>query len=189
MVEKKILEEGVVHFFSGKKEYRSLSNFWERDVQIDGRLYETGEHCFHGEKYTRIGENCTDSNRKNKLLEYGKTFLKPSKYNTPNIAKKMGGKQGLLLTCSELAFWESINLDVQSNISRWKIENYEDVRNDLLKSCDKLLVHPAMRCSDEKVLFRIWEGRAVVVNGKLQVIGRNQLGNIWMKLRYNNIVE
>ena len=32
MSDKKILEESVVNFFSGKKEYRSLSNFWENDI-------------------------------------------------------------------------------------------------------------------------------------------------------------
>jgi predicted NAD-dependent protein-ADP-ribosyltransferase YbiA (DUF1768 family) len=189
MKEKKVLEADVVHFFSGKKEYRTLSNFWEGDVDIDGRLYESGEHCFHGEKYMRIGENTENASRKKVLLEYGKTFLKPSKYNTPNIAKKMGGKRGLLLTNAELAFWESINLDVQFNICRRKMENYEEVRVDLLKSGNKLLIHPAMRCSDEKVMTRYWEGRAVFVDGKIEVLGKNGLGNIWMKLRYNNIVE
>jgi predicted NAD-dependent protein-ADP-ribosyltransferase YbiA (DUF1768 family) len=195
MTDKKILEEGVVHFFSLRKEYRSLSNFWERDMQIDGRLYESGEHCFHGEKYTRIGEQSGDYNRKMVLIEYGKTFLKPSKYKTPNIAKKMGGKGGLLLTNDELIFWESINLGVQFDICRWKMENYEDVRMDLLKSGDKLLIHPAMRCSDVKVTFRQWEGRAVVIDGKINILGRNQLGNVWMKirdrmkLRYTNTIE
>jgi hypothetical protein len=38
------LRDGIVHFFSGKKEYRSLSNFWERDVIIGDkeRVYESG---------------------------------------------------------------------------------------------------------------------------------------------------
>jgi hypothetical protein len=188
MTDKKILEEGVVYFFSGKKEYRTLSNFWERDVKIEERLYESGEHCFHGEKYTRIGEHSSDNNRKKVLMEYGKTFLKPSKYNTSAITKKMGGKKGLLLTSEELAFWESINLGVQFNICRWKMENYEDVRIDLLKSGDKLLIHPAMRCGDDKVSNRIWEGRAIVFDGKINIIGENRLGNTWMKLRYTNII-
>lgn len=60
MTDKKLLDDGVANFFSGKKEYRSLTNFWEREVVIiDGekkRVYESGEHCFHGEKYYRIEE-------------------------------------------------------------------------------------------------------------------------------------
>lgn len=43
-----LLENRVVNFFSGKKEYRSLSNFWEKDVEVGGKIYESGEHCFHG---------------------------------------------------------------------------------------------------------------------------------------------
>lgn len=29
---KQLLENGVVNFFSGKKEYRALSNFWWADI-------------------------------------------------------------------------------------------------------------------------------------------------------------
>jgi hypothetical protein len=52
-----------------------------------------------------------------------------------------------------------------------------------------------MRCSDEKILKRIWEGRAMVIDGKINIIGRNRLGNVWMKIRdmmyllYNVILE
>ena len=84
--EKNILNNGVINFYSGKKIYRSLSNFWENDVTIiEGnikRIYESGEHCFHGEKYIRLGELCEDKNRKQVLLDYGNTFMKPSKYKT-----------------------------------------------------------------------------------------------------------
>lgn len=31
---KKILDKNVINFFSRKKDYRSLSNFWEKDVSI-----------------------------------------------------------------------------------------------------------------------------------------------------------
>ena len=59
----------IINFFSVKKEYRSLSNFWEKDVIVNGRLYESGEHCFHGEKYIRISEH-SDTTRKKELIEY-----------------------------------------------------------------------------------------------------------------------
>jgi predicted NAD-dependent protein-ADP-ribosyltransferase YbiA (DUF1768 family) len=185
MTEKKILDEGVVNFFSGKKEYRSLSNFWENDVVIEGqRVYESGEHCFHGEKYIRIGELSESEDRKAQLLEYGKTFLKPSQYKGGGAAKKMGGKRGLLLNEKELNLWEAISEEVQYNICRWKLENYEEVRNNLLKSGNKILIHPAMRCSQEKLeRTRIWEGKGIVIDGKIVVLGKNRLGNIWMQFR------
>jgi DNA topoisomerase IA len=72
---KKLLNNFVITFFSAKKEYRSLSNFWENDVTImDGdkvRIYESGEHCFHGEKYI--------SQTIDTLIVGNKTECEPSK--------------------------------------------------------------------------------------------------------------
>ena len=179
--------DDIINFFSGKKEYRSLSNFWENDVIVNGRTYESGEHCFHGEKYIRIGEISSEK-RKKILLEYGKTFLKPSPYTSGAIAKKMGGKKGMLLTPMELKLWEEISVDVQSDICEMKLEYYEEVRDDLKKSGDKILIHPALRCSVERLeRTRFWEGKGIIKDGKVVVLGKNKLGNIWMELRKNKL--
>lgn len=171
-----------INFFSGKKEFRSLSNFWEKEVMIDGRIYESGEHCFHGEKYIRLSEFC-DPERKTQLLEYGETFQKPSAYKTGSMAKKMGGKKGLMLKPDELSRWFELSIEVQRNICRFKQENDEEVREDLRKSGTNILVHPALRCSPEKLKDRIWEGKSTVVDGQIVVLGPNRLGQIWMELR------
>jgi predicted NAD-dependent protein-ADP-ribosyltransferase YbiA (DUF1768 family) len=190
--EKAILSEGVINFFSGKKEYRSLSNFWETDITISGlnsngdsnRQYESGEHCFHGEKYIRLSELCEDENRKQVLFNYGQTFLKPSSLcKTGAEAKKRGGKKGLLLSDAELNMWADICAQVQSEICSWKIQNYEQVRADLTNSGSKILIHPALRCSEEKLEKRLWEGKGVIRDGKIVVLGKNMLGNIWMQFR------
>jgi predicted NAD-dependent protein-ADP-ribosyltransferase YbiA (DUF1768 family) len=168
------------HFFSGKKEYQSLSNFWECEIRIGDRVYESGEHCFHGEKYTRLGELSED--RKQVLLDYGKTFLKGSSY-TPSIAKQKGGKKGLRLTETELSQWNYLSIDVQREICKWKMNTYEEVRQDLRQSGTTLLIHPALRCSLEQVKSRIWEGRAMMIDGIVMVVGKNQLGLLWMECR------
>jgi len=188
MTEQNILSNGVINFFSRKKEYRSLSNFWENDIIIiDGgekRIYESGEHCFHGEKYIRLGLLCEDETRKNVLLDYGSTFMKPSQYKNGAFAKKMGGKKGLMLNSIELKLWTGISIGVQHQICMWKVNNYEEVKKDLLKSGNKILIHPAMRCSQEKLEnSRTWEGKGIVVDGKIVVLGKNLLGNIWMEYR------
>lgn len=193
MSDKKILEESVVNFFSGKKEYRSLSNFWENDIVMTMtteivRTYESGEHCFHGEKYFRIGELCDDEKRKQILISHGMKFIKPSVYKTCAEAKKMGGKRGLALTTEELALWDNISRIVQKEICDYKFRLYQEVRSDLLKSGNKLLIHPAMRCSEEKLETRIWEGKGVIRDGKVTVIGGNALGNLWAKLRINTVI-
>ena len=185
--DKKIIDDTVINFFSGKKEYRSLSNFWEKDViiedNIDKRIYESGEHCFHGEKYIRLGRLSTDKQRKKELIFYGLHFKKPSKYKTCAEAKKMGGKNGLALTSEELEMWHILSSEVQIKISMYKYETYDEVKEDIKNSGNKILVHPALRTSEEKIMTRTWEGKAVLTDGKVTVIGVNRLGNIWMDLR------
>jgi predicted NAD-dependent protein-ADP-ribosyltransferase YbiA (DUF1768 family) len=68
-------------------------------------------------------------------------------------------------------------------ICKYKFENYEEVREELVKSRGRVLIHPAMRCSEEKVRTRLWDGKGIVVDGKIEVIGRNMLGNLWMEWR------
>lgn len=167
----------TITFFSGKKAFRSLSNFWENDVVIDGRVYESGEHAFHGEKFFRLGLSGTD--RALVLMDYAAKFIKPSGY-TPAMAKKMGGKKGLLLTEEEQWQWSKISPEVQKEICEYKLI-YEEVKQDLLQSKGKLLVHPALRCSHPEKC--IWEGKATVVDGKTVILGKNLLGQIWMELR------
>lgn len=175
--------DNVINFFSRKQEFRSLSNFWEGDIQIASRLYESGEHCFHGEKYYRLADLSTNLLRKALLLDYSQLFMKPS-YKSAADAKTLGSAKGLRLTSEELAQWSSISLEVQKEICRWKLDNYKEVRDDLLKSGTKILIHPALRSSETDLERRIWEGKATVLpDGKLVVLGQNMLGKIWMELR------
>ena len=177
------LQSKVVNFFSGRDAFRSLSNFWECVVVLDGREYESGEHAFHGEKYTLVGERAEDLARRRVLLEYGRTFLRPSQHKTGAVAKRMGGKRGLELSSAELHTWGALSLVVQFDICEWKSSRYETVRDDLLRSAGKILIHPALRCSEAKLASRIWEGRAVERDGRIVVLGRNTLGRMWMQIR------
>jgi predicted NAD-dependent protein-ADP-ribosyltransferase YbiA (DUF1768 family) len=185
MTDNKILKQGVVNFFFKKEEFKSLSNFWECIIVIkDGehiREYDSGESCFHGEKFIRVGKLCKDENRKKELLEYGCKFLKGVCEKDSVIVKKMGRK--FILNKDELDLWYSLSIDVQKEICKYKYDNYEEVRGDLVKSKGKILIHPAMRCSEEKLKSRLWEGKGVIVDGKIEVIGKNMLGDIWMNIR------
>jgi predicted NAD-dependent protein-ADP-ribosyltransferase YbiA (DUF1768 family) len=181
--DKKMLEEGVINFFGKKEEYRSLSNFSVFEVVIRGVIYESGEHAYHGEKFKVLGEICEDVKRKEELLSYSVKFMKPSLFGFGSDVKSKGGKKVFKLTDVEDRLWKEVGIEVQREICRFKYENYEVVRADLVKSGVKLLVHPAMRCGEEKVKSKLWEGRGIVVDGKIEVIGRNMLGNLWMELR------
>jgi hypothetical protein len=163
--DKKILENGMINFFDKKVEYRSLSNFCEIGVVIvdtsrgEMRSYESGEHCFHGEKYIRLGNLSENETRKCLLLEYGKKFAAPCIYKKGAEVKKLGGKKGLLLNTAELELWNNVSMAVQIEICRYKWDHSEEVRSDLIKSKGKMLVHPAMRCSEENLKKKFWEYR------------------------------
>jgi predicted NAD-dependent protein-ADP-ribosyltransferase YbiA (DUF1768 family) len=176
------IKNNVIYFFGKKKDYQTLSNFYLCDIIIDGIVYESGEHAFHGEKYRRLSEVSPNLQRQKVLFDYSKKFRKPSNKSCIEI-KRLGGKKGLALDSSEIALWTDISIDVQNKISAYKLENYEEVRNDLIRSESKLLVHTAQRCSIDKCNERFWEGKAIVSNGEIKILGKNMLGNIWMNLR------
>lgn len=164
MDDKKLLADGIINFFYKKAEYKSLSNFWKCTIIIidecNVRKYDSGESCFHGEKFIRVGKLSKDKNRKEKLLDYGKTFLKDVCEKDGNIVKKMGRQ--FILNNDELQLWLNLSIRVQIEICKYKFENYEEVKNDLCKSNSKILIHPAMRNSEDKVKSRLWEGKAIM---------------------------
>jgi len=188
MSDKKLLMNGVMNFFMKKEEGRCLSNFWECIIVIkdedEVREYDSGESCFHGEKFIRIGKFCKDENRKRLLLEYGSRFLRGVCETDGAVIKRMGRK--FILNKDELDLWYKLSIEVQKDICKYKYDNYEEVRNELVKSKGRVLIHPAMRCNEEKVKSKLWEGKGVVINGKINVIGGNMLGNLWMKIRDEN---
>lgn len=171
-----------VTFWSGKKELRSLSNFWESELVVDGIVYESGEHCFHGEKYRRLGLFCKGE-RGNKLLEYSKKFRSPSGLSSFE-AKKLGGKRGLMLNEDEIILWNNMSVSVQKDICTAKLA-IEEVANDIAKSGNKYLLHPTLRCREADCHTKFWSGKLVERNGRKVVIGENMLGKIWMEVRAN----
>lgn len=188
MTDKKLLDKRVMNFFFKKEECRSLSNFWKCDIVLnddtlgESRTYDSGESCFHGEKFIRLGKCSNDEDRKYSLINYGRTFLKDVCHDKDgNTIKKMGRK--FTLTLDELALWDILSIEVQVEICNYKINHYECVKNDLLSTMDKILIHPALRCSEDKLRHRLWEGKAVVIDGNIHVLGKNMLGNIWMDIR------
>ena len=185
MSDKKLLMQGVMNFFFKKEEGRCLSNFWKCVVRIEDeeevREYDSGESCFHGEKFLRVGKLCENENRKRDLLEYSSRFLRGVCEKNGGLVKKMG--RNFILNKEELELWYMLSVDVQIEICKYKYENYEEVRNELMKSKGKILIHPAMRCSEENVKNKLWEGKGVIVDGNIEVIGMNMLGNLWMKIR------
>lgn len=180
----------VITFCSKKKEYKCLSNFWECKIIIQQdsieREYNSGELCFHGEKFIRLSKNCSDVERKKKLYEYGMRFVDGGDILNSKDAKSKGGKgkNGFRLNEGELRDWCSISEEVQYEICKYKLENYVEVREYLEKSKGCLLIHSIGMIGNEKMKERIWEGRIVKKeDGSFEILGGNKLGNIWMRIR------
>jgi predicted NAD-dependent protein-ADP-ribosyltransferase YbiA (DUF1768 family) len=191
--EKKFLEDNVATFFFKKTtELQSLSNFSAYPVVIeeDGeeRYYKTGEHCFHGEKYIRLGKDfATDENDKQLLLDYGYQFVGEDVTFDALDAKRKGGRKGMELSNDLLERWKVLSEIVQYEICIYKVAHHDVVREDLCSTGEKTLVHPT-RCSDDKINDCTWEGRAKVKynkDGKMKIhmLGKNKLGKIWMDVR------
>ena len=165
-----------------------MSNFYEGVIVLEhNRIYGSGEAAFHGSKYMKVGETTNDINRKQQLYEYAKKFELGQEFSslTDNEIKKRGGKgkYGMKLELDEIKKWEEVCFDVQRKICKYKYENDHNVKKVLDSTIGKVLIHPAMRCSREKVKTRLWEGRGEMCDGKLIVLGGNMLGNIWMEIR------
>ena len=86
----------VYHFFGKKTEGRELSNFWEGLVEVDGRVYGSGEGAFHGSKYIELGKEVNEGERKNLLEEYGRKFEIGGEFGSlkGGELKKKRGKEG-----------------------------------------------------------------------------------------------
>lgn len=167
-----------ISFMASKKSFNSLSNFYTCDVVIENRLYESGEHCFHGEKFYRIGTKFENK----EMIEYSNSFVKPSPYLTSLDAKRAGGKKGYKLSDDEIKYWDSINTSIQYEICLYKVNKYEEVLSDLTETHNKVIVHSISRCSDNMLAKQKWAGR-VLHTAKFEILGQNILGKLWMQIR------
>ena len=186
----------VVTFCSKKKEYECLSNFWECKIVIvdreEGveRVYNSGELCFHGEKFIRLSKICKDEDRKEKLYKYGMRFVDGGDILSSRDAKSKGGKgkNGFRLNGEELGEWASISEEVQYEICKYKINNYKEVEEFLENNRGYLFIHSIGRIGIEKMKERIWEGKFVEKeDGSFEVVGGNKLGYMWMKFRWGEM--
>lgn len=167
--------ENPLKFYSksADKEAAKLSNFLLQ-VQVGGKMYKTGEHAFHACKFECVASLYEDGlDRKQKLLGHAKLIETAS---TPLDAKKLGGRSKCALTLSELNKWNSASINVQRQICEYKLARYPCIRNTLIGSKDRYILHQENRGKKP-----IWGGR--IDKKSKELIGQNILGKIWMELR------
>jgi len=191
--DQELIDGKVIYFDSkAKGDIKVLSNFQKCEIKVDDISYPSGEHAYHGEKYRQIGLRTENEERKKKLLEYAKKFTSTGEFEDlfDGKIKSKGGKKGLALDAEESKLWSSIGLESQGKISKWKLNHCENVKEVLMGTGSKLLVHRkgrtnAITFSKDPAKYNktIWEGLCVVEDGKVKVYGKNLLGKVWMDIR------
>lgn len=167
----------IIKFYSKSSYAKCLSNFSDFEIIIKNKIFQTGEHAFHGLKYSSIAGKTKNKDRKKILLSYSEKFegISPI-FNTPNDAKKGGGKKGLLLEPLELEYWNNISYQTQKNISEYKFQTYQIVKETLLENKNSYLLHQDNRANNNT----LWGGRIDKRTGNL--VGYNKLGLVWMEI-------
>ena len=186
----------MLNFNSTSKDVasRQLSNFYQpkKAIVIKSRSYPTSEHCFHGEKFQFCAAQASSNERKTNILAHANKFLsKGSLGKDPVKAKAAGGKSkaGFALESTELKGWDRAATDIQTLICKYRLSTEPALRDLLLSSGDKLILHQDNRAKATTP----WGGR-LNPEGKQKleraealtdadVIGKNKLGRLWMELR------
>jgi predicted NAD-dependent protein-ADP-ribosyltransferase YbiA (DUF1768 family) len=188
-MEKEAIDNLVLSFFFAKKIGTELSNFYMCPIEIEFsgtvRCFSSGEKAFHGMKYIVISKELIDEVRKSQLSVYGSHFEVNGLFdmlNGPQVKAK-GGRNGMRLEMDELSIWGEKCVAIQRQICTYKFLHEEKVRVCLQTHKYKVLIHPALRVSLGKMKNCVWEGRGMIVEGELVILGGNMLGKIWMEIR------
>lgn len=170
--------ENILTFYSKSKNknVRELSNFHMEKIILEDKEFNSGEHCFHYFKYCVIANSCNDIKRYNELIKHS---IKIQNTDTPVNAKKLGSKSCFKLTNEELNVWGLYSIQYQNKICLEKLKQNENVKNILLETYNKYLLHQDNRAN----MNSLWGGK--IKDDEL--IGKNQLGKIWMSIRDNII--
>lgn len=168
-------EENNIMFWSGKKQFSELSNFYQHPITINGRTYKGGEQAFHGEKFRTVAYFEKDEQVKKNLIKHAKKFLSIS---DPVEAKKIGGKGkgGYELSSEQINIWNSKAEKIQIAICLEKLKD-PAVVEALKNSGNKNLYHYSFKARPGE----IWGYKKNKTTG--EEIGQNKLGKIWMVLR------
>jgi hypothetical protein len=183
-----ILKDNVATFMFKKPEFQTLTNFWPCLVTItekdDVYQYSSGEHAFHGEKFRRLSKLSKNTSRKAELLRYSKQFLRCNDGGISALdAKRKSESAGLALTAEELTVWDKLSLKVQKEINGWKA-TIPEVRADLANTGKRKLVQTDIYTTEKDMEEKIWDGKAIVnEKGKVEIVGKNMMGRIWMEIR------
>lgn len=109
----------VINFYSPSDDFGCFSNFSRHAVFLKGRRWPTSEHYFQAQKFEDLKTQAAVGNAK-----------------TPKIAANIGRDRKNPLRRD----WESVKVQVMTDVVRAKFTQHEDLRETLLSTGDAKLV-------------------------------------------------
>lgn len=147
----KLDTENQVFFY--EQDFYVLSNFSAFRLHWRGYDFDTSEHAY---QWSKFDGDFTYSSEIGRLIKAAK-----SAHEAFKIAEEYHA--------SRRSDWDSVKINVMSNILRTKVKQHEYVRRKLLATGDRELIEDSWRDG-------FW-GWGEDHNGK------NMLGNLWMEIR------
>lgn len=162
--EKKKEKQEKMYYFSNSKENKWLSTFNKaQPFKYNGIEYPTVEHAFHAQK---VGDNDPSVEEYRFALS-----TNVSDVLTPSDAKKFGSKTSFKENNFTLrSDWDKVKLKIMEEITREYYLSNSDLKDKLIKTDEKLLIHKGFRIDD------YW-------GVKKEDVGENNHGKLLMKLR------
>lgn len=171
----------MIKFNSNSKKYKELSNVYDDECMLifNGKKFKSGEHIFNYNKYMIAASVAMKNNnalRSKDMIECAKRY-EGDEYERGYDAR-IKSRVDKKLTEEEKSYWESLYVDIQYRICVEKItkstkikELLKDSKNDILLNLDNV--------ATEKTF---WGGKTNKKDMN-EIIGKNTLGKIWMKIR------
>lgn len=183
-----------ISFYSKSADPRArlLSNFIGGPVTISYGLlaidsanqvtYATGEHAFQAAKFVVVA-NKSPRSRHRELTQYADMF-EISKGEFPTALDAKRGGKAFRLTSEELELWHQHTLEVQKQICQSKLEQSADLREFLVSSNEKYLLHfeRSSGWSEYGGTF-LSKDASPFRDGRCWLKGNNKLGCLWMDIR------
>jgi len=148
----------MVKFWRPRDKHGCFSNFSGHPILVDGKIYKTTEHYYQSKKFYE--EDAQEAVRKAKTPMQSKDMANGE---IPMIVKKVQLHPKLRPD------WEEVKFGIMKDALRYKVQQHEDVKQELLSTGDETLV-------EDSPYDYVW---GVGKDGT----GTNLLGKAWMEIR------
>lgn len=149
----------MIKFWKIREKYGCFSNFSKHSILVDGKMYPTTEHYYQSKKFEDpVYQEAI------RLLKTAREAKDIASGDKPYI------KDGVEVKMPKLRDdWENIKYGIMKDALRYKVEQHDEVKYELLSTGDKVI-------AEDTPYDFIW---GIGSDGT----GKNLLGKAWMEIR------